>query len=121
MFRFLHTTIAVLSALAAGLMYYAIMHDWITPLDPQSNLGFVLQYIVIFDTLVCVPLGLWYNAKKDQLVGMLIASHPMLPAIICFYWLGCYRSMIWLAGIAAIAWYFTKHRQQFTNPNEPEL
>ena len=28
--------------------------------------------------------------------------------IFAFYWLGGYRSMLWVAAIAAIAWYFTK-------------
>jgi hypothetical protein len=28
--------------------------------------------------------------------------------IVAFYWLGAYKSMLWVAAIAAIAWYFAK-------------
>ena len=35
-------------------------------------------------------------------------SFSMLTGIAGYYLLGGYQSMIWIAAIAAIAWYFTK-------------
>lgn len=107
-----------------------IVKDIVSPINPMTTLGQVLQYIVIFDALICEPLGLWLHNKKcqalkgdptkgrseEQLKGyeqsarqrILLVSHPMIPALAAFYLLGGYQSMIWVAAIAAIGWYFTK-------------
>lgn len=118
-FNFWYWTIICLAVLAGGGMYYAVTHNLVSVIAPNGQLGQIVQYLVIFDTLIAVPLGLWLNAKKNQLIGMLVASHPMIPAIVCAYWMGGYTSMIWLAGISAIAWYFCKHRQEFF-PSAPQ-
>lgn len=117
-FNFWYYTIALLAVVAGVGMYLAVTRGVIAAIEPNGTLGQVAQYVVIFDTIACVPLGLWWNAKRDQLVGMLIASHPMIPAIACAYWMGGYPSMLWLVGISAIAWYFCKHRQEFF-PEQP--
>ena len=37
-----------------------------------------------------------------------IVGGIMTPAVIMYFLLGCYRPMIWVAAISAVAWYFTK-------------
>ena len=48
----------------------------------------------------------------------------VMPAsIIIYYYLGAYRPMMWVAAIAAIAWYFTKPTlgklEQEMKPKDP--
>lgn len=119
-FKLFHYGIMALTILCGAGMYLAVTRGMIAPISPMDSLGQTVQYLVIFDTLICVPLGVWLNAKKNALVGMLIASHPMVPAICCAYWMGGYTSMLYLAGISAIAWYFTKHREEYFTDNTPE-
>lgn len=110
--------IMVVSLLALTVMYYAFSHGLYEPLDCQSQLGVMIQYIIIFDALITIPGGLYLIKwrKPDTLekyrtlaiVRILSVSNAMPLGIIAFYWMGGYRSMLWVAAIAAIAWYFTK-------------
>lgn len=117
----------VLALLALTLMYYGMIHQWYEPIDRLSTLGVVVQYIIIFDALITIPGGL-YGFKRlcQNLKGMenktiqyakykklaiwriILVSNSMPLGIIAFYWMGAYQSMLWVAAIAAIAWYFTK-------------
>lgn len=117
----------IISLVALTGMYYGLLNDWYMPIDKQSTLGIVIQYIVIFDALITIPGGLYgfkrlceplqtmedragqlKRYRKIALWRIVLVSSAMPLGIIAFYWLGAYKSMLWVAAIAAIAWYFTK-------------
>lgn len=117
----------VLALIAMGVMYFLLIKGYLLPLDRMSTLGQVIQYIVIFDALVTIPGGLYgfkrmvsriWDMEDKQLqaqlyrkyasVRIILVSNSMVLGIIAYYWMGAYPSMLWLAGIGAIAWYFTK-------------
>ena len=99
-------------------MYYAFSKGLYEPLDRMSRLGQIVQYVVIFDTLLTIPLGLYlvkfFKPQTDQSYfkcaasRILLVSNTMPLGIVAFYWMGGYKSMLWVAAIAAIAWYFSK-------------
>ena len=99
-------------------MYYAFSKGLYEPLDTMSTLGKTVQYIIILDALITIPLGL-YLVKlfkpqtpktyfKTAGARILLVSNAMPLGIFAFYWMGGYKSMLWVAAIAAIAWYFSK-------------
>ena len=46
---------------------------------------------------------------KKIATGRILVVGLTMPMNIAFYYLfGCYKSMMWLAAMSAIAWYFTK-------------
>lgn len=120
--------IMVLTLLAGTLAYFLIMKDYVQPIDPLSTLGQAIQYIVIFDALITIPLGLYLCKKQctklstldnheEQLLGykkaaslrILLVGNTMVFAIAAFYLMvGAYQSMLWVAAVAAIGWYFSK-------------
>jgi hypothetical protein len=103
------------------------MKDYVQPIDSLSTLGQAIQYVVIFDALVTIPLGLYICKKQctklstldneeEKLQGykkaaslrILLVSNTMVFAIAAFYLMGAYQSMLWVAAVSAIGWYFTK-------------
>ena len=119
--------IMALTLLAGTLAYFLIMKDYVQPIDSLSALGQAIQYIVIFDALVTIPLGLYLCKKQctklsmldndeEKLQGykkaasqrILLVSNAMVFAIAAFYLMGAYQSMLWVAAVSAIGWYFTK-------------
>lgn len=119
--------IMVLTLLAGTLSYFLIMKEYVQPIDSLSNLGQIIQYIVIFDALVTIPVGLYLCKKQctklstleneeERLLGyqkaatirILLVSNTMVFAITAFYLMGAYQSMLWVAAVSAIGWYFTK-------------
>lgn len=119
--------IMVLTLLAGTLSYFLIMKEYVQPIDSFSNLGKIIQYIVIFDALVTIPVGLYLCKKQctklctleneeEKLLGyqkaatmrILLVSNTMVFAIAAFYLMGAYQSMLWVAAVSAIGWYFTK-------------
>lgn len=115
------------AVLTAALMYYLIMKDVFSPIDPMSGLGQVIQSIIIFLAVVSIPSGLYlFNRKCKKIRAIedeterlqaylkagrwriIVVSYSMLTGIAGYYLLGGYQSMIWIAAVAAIAWYFTK-------------
>lgn len=115
------------AVLTAALIYYLIMKDVFSPIDPMSGLGQVIQSIIIFLAVVSIPLGLYLfnrQCKKIRAIEdeterlqaylkagrwrIIVVSYSMLTGIAGYYLLGGYQSMIWIAAVAAIAWYFTK-------------
>ena len=119
--------IMALTLLAGTLAYFLIMKDYVQPIDSLSTLGQAIQYVVIFDALVTIPLGLYLCKKQctklstldneeEKLQGykkaaslrILLVSNTMVPAIAAFYLMGAYQSMLWVAAVSAIGWYFTK-------------
>lgn len=119
--------IMLLTLLAGTLSYFLIMKEYVQPIDSLSNLGQIIQYIVIFDALVTIPVGLYLCKKQctklctleneeEKLLGyqkaatirILLVSNTMVFAIAAFYLMGAYQSMLWVAAVSAIGWYFTK-------------
>lgn len=125
--NFYYYGMLVLAVLAATVTYFLIMKDIVLPINPLSVPGQVIQYIIILDAIVSMPLGLWlhkrvctrlaqqeeseqrtraYYASAARRIFMV--SNAMVLGIAAFYLMGGYQSMLWLAGISAIGWYFTK-------------
>ena len=119
--------IMALTLLAGTLAYFLIMKDYVQPIDSLSALGQAMQYIVIFDALVTSPLGLYLckkqctklsqldneeekkqGYKKAASLRIVLVSNTMVFAIAAFYLMGAYQSMLWVAAVSAIGWYFTK-------------
>lgn len=125
--NFYYYGIMVLTLLAGTLAYFLIMKDYVQPIDSFSMLGQIIQYVIIFDALVTIPLGLYLCKKqctklsvleneKEKLLGykqaatlrILLVGNTMVFAIAAFYLMGAYQSMLWVAAVSAIGWYFTK-------------
>jgi hypothetical protein len=123
--------IMALTLLAGTLAYFLIMKEYVQAIDSLSTLGQTIQYIVIFDALLTIPLGLYLCKKQcsklaeladssEQLKGyqkaatlrILLVSNAMVLGIVAFYLMGGYQSMLWVAAVAAIGWYFTKPSQR---------
>lgn len=123
----------ILAVVAATIMYLLIVKGIVLPIDPLSTVGKVTQYVVIFDALLTIPLGLYgfkracshllqslspdtptlteevyEKYQRYAIARILLVSNSMVLGIAAFYWLGCYQSMLWIAAIGAIGWYFTK-------------
>jgi len=123
----------VIALIALTAMYYAFSKNLYEPLDPSSHLGVIVQYIIIFDALLTIPFGLYlvkfFNPQTERkyfkLAGarILLVSNAMPLGIVAFYWMGGYKSMLWVAAIAAIAWYFSKptigKMEQEMKPQDP--
>ena len=125
--NFYYYGMMALTLLAGTLAYFLIMKDNVQPIDSLSTLGQVIQYIIIFDALVTIPLGLYLCKKQctklsvleneeEKLMGyqqaatlrILLVGNTMVFAIAAFYLMGAYQSMLWVAAVSAIGWYFTK-------------
>ena len=117
----------LLLVVLATAAYLLIIKEVIPVLDPLSQWGKVIQYAIIFDVLLTVPGGLWWHKKRCKQIAQIedeterltayyksaalricLVSNTMLFAIPAYYILGAYMSMMWVAAIAAIGWYFTK-------------
>ena len=127
--------VMVLTLVILTLFRYLYAHGMFTPVDPMSTLGMILQYAAIFGALVALPLGLylikWLKPETEERYTDLATLRILMiglimPMGICFYYLlGGYNPMMWLAGIGAIGWYFTKptvgkieHEMKPRDPNE---
>ncbi|MBR5678113.1 MAG: hypothetical protein IKX20_08235 [Paludibacteraceae bacterium] len=107
-----------ISLIVLTAMYYAFSKGLYEPLDRMSQTGQIVQYIIIFDALITIPFGLYLvklfkpQTPKKYLkcagARILLVSNAMPLGIFAFYWMGGYKSMLWVAAIAAIAWYFSK-------------
>lgn len=119
--------IMAMTLLAGTLAYFLIMKDYVTPIDSLSTIGQAIQYIIIFDALITIPLGLYLCKKQctklstleneeEKFLGyqkaaklrILLVGNTMIFAIAAFYLMGAYHSMLWVAAVSAIGWYFTK-------------
>ena len=117
----------ILALLSGTLSYFLIMKGYVLPIDSLSSFGQVIQYLVIFDALITIPLGLFICKKQctklssieneeEKLVGynksarmrILLVSNTMVFSIAAFYLMGAYQSMLWVAAVSAIGWYFSK-------------
>lgn len=119
--------IMALTVCVAITMYLLVVKHVVATIDPQSTLGQAGQYITILDVLLTVPLGLWKHKRKCAKIALIedenerleayrksaiwriiFVSNTMIFAFPLYYLLGGYMSMLWVAAIAAIGWYFTK-------------
>ena len=119
--------VLILTLISGTTSYFLIIKDFIQVVDPQSILGQVMQYIVIFDALLTIPTGLYLCKRKcvklaeledeeQKLAGykkaaiwrILLVSNTMVFGIAAFYLMGAYQSMLWITAVSAIGWYFTK-------------
>lgn len=119
--------IMAMTLLAGTLAYFLIMKDFVIPIDSFSTLGQTIQYIIIFDALITIPLGLYLCKKqctklsaleneekkmqgyqKAATLRILLVGNTMVFAIAAFYLMGAYQSMLLVAAVSAIGWYFTK-------------
>ena len=125
--NFYYYGMMALTLLAGTLAYFLIMKDYVQPIYSLSTLGQVIQYVIIFDALLTIPLGLYLCKKQctklsvleneeEKLTGykqaatlrILLVGNTMVFAIAAFYLMGAYQSMLWVAAVSAIGWYFTK-------------
>lgn len=125
--NFYYYGMMALTLLAGTLAYFLIMKDYVKPIDSLSTVGQIIQYIIIFDALITIPLGLYLCKKQctklsalenveEKLQGyqkaatlrILLVGNTMIFAIAAFYLMGAYQSMLWVAAVSAIGWYFTK-------------
>ena len=119
--------IMIMTLLAGTLAYFLIMKDYVKPIDSLSTVGQIIQYIIIFDALITIPLGLYlckkqctklstlenveeklHGYQKAATLRILLVGNTMVFAIAAFYLMGAYQSMLWVAAVSAIGWYFTK-------------
>ena len=123
----------VIALIVLTAMYYAFSKGLYEPQDPQAHNNVILQYVIIFDALITIPLGLYLvkltKPKTEEKYfkvaasRILLVSNTMPLGILAYYGFGCYQSMLWVAAIAAIAWYFTKptlgKMEQEMKPEDP--
>lgn len=118
---------AVLTVLVWTVCYYLNSKGLLPIIDRMSVTGQVVQYIVILNALICIPLGLYWFKRQCQSIRLIedeqarideyirkdkvrivLVSQTMVVAMLGFWLLSQYQSMIWVAAIGAIGWYFTK-------------
>ena len=110
--------VMVFTLIILAFMYYVASRPDFEPVDTMSDLGIIVQYAAIFITLVAIPFGLYQikyrkpktyeDYKNAAAFRIFLCGSPMSMNIAVYYLLGCYRPMIWVAAISAIAWYFSK-------------
>ena len=110
--------VMVFTLIVLGAMYYLTSQPDFEPLAPLEQVGMILQYVAIGVALVAIPFGLYMvklfkpdtlEKYKEIATGRILVVGLTMPMNIAFYYLfGCYKSMMWLAAMSAIAWYFTK-------------
>jgi hypothetical protein len=120
-------SIMALTLLSGTLAYFAIMKDYVAHIAPLSTLGQALQYIIILDALLTIPAGLYWCKRQCKKLSLLedeqakyegykkaatwrivLVGNTMVLGIAAFYLMGAYQSMLWVTGVSAIGWYFTK-------------
>lgn len=119
--------IMALTVCVAAVAYFLVVKQLISPIDPLSRIGKIAQYIIIFDVLLTLPFGLWKHKKNCTKIAkiedeearlkayqqsamwrIILVSNTMIWAFAAYYLMGAYMSMLWVAAISAIGWYFTK-------------
>jgi len=110
--------VMVFTLVILGVMYYLATRPDFEPVNTMDSLGLILQYVAMGMTLVTIPFGLyivkWFKPDtlekyRELAIGrILVIGFTMPMNIAFFYLLGGYKPLMWLAGMSAIAWYFTK-------------
>ena len=124
----LYYAFMVLAVAVLGIGYYLINKQIFIPFNPLENTAVILQYCVLFAVLAGVPFALWYpkyickkrlaamedKAEQEQAyikvarLRIVIVGLCLVLSSCAYILMGCYKSMIWLTAITAVAWYFTK-------------
>lgn len=127
--------VMVFTLIILGVMYYLTSRPDFEPVNPLESLGMILQYAAIGITLVAIPFGLYVvklfkPATLEKYLDIatwriLMVGLTMPMNIAFFYLLGSHQPMMWLAGMSAIAWYFTKptlgKMEQEMTPDDPNV
>jgi len=127
--------VMIITLIALTIMYYLYMNQYFTPLDQNSPMGMIVQYIIIFDALITIPFGLYLikwrkpqtleKYQKLAIIRILLVSNAMPLGIIAYFWMGAYMSMFWVAAVSAIGWFFTKPTigkvEKEMTPEDPNL
>ena len=129
--------IMVFTILVLTASYYLRTNGILPFIDHLDPLGVKIQYFVIFDALITIPLGLYLvkwrkpteleQYRKLAKWRILLVCNSMPLAIFAHYLMGTpqYRSMFWVAAIAAVAWYFTKpsvgKMEKEMTPDDPNI
>ena len=119
--------VLILTLISGTLAYFLIMKDFVQDIKPESTFGLVLQYVIIFDALLTIPMGLYFckrqctelatladeerklaGYKKAATLRILLVGNTMIFGIAAFYLMGGYMSMLWITAVSAIGWYFSK-------------
>lgn len=125
--------IMVLTLLVLTGMYYLTGQEDFEPYNPNEGVGLLLQYIVMGMALICIPFGLYavkffkpkdYEKYEGAATYRICAVGLIMPLAICVYFtLGCHQPLMWIAGMAAIAFIFTKptlgKMEQEMKPEDP--
>ena len=114
-------------------------------IDPLSQFGQILSYVVIMYGIISIPGSLWWFKKQMKKVSEMTDETAQRArylqcatirvsaigagaamAIIAFYYLGTYQPMLWCAGIAILAQFFCKPTDrkiylEINNKNEEDL
>lgn len=117
----------LLTIISGTVAYFLIVEDIVSPIAPLSTIGQVLQYVVIFDALLTIPIGLYLckrqctklaectdeitkltGYKRAATLRIVLVSNTMILGISAFYLMGAYQSMLWITAVSAIGWYFAK-------------
>ena len=150
MYRRPLTTLLIIhySFMAFNLLVLLILY-WINSMDKfvlrfidlYTTEGTILQWAVIMDALITIPMGLyWFKRKCDDIrliedyetrvtryvafsvVRLILVLNSMLLGCGAFYVLGGHKPMLWVAAISAIAWTFCKPSgQQMENDLDPNI
>lgn len=127
--------VMVVTLIAVSVLYYLRVKGMIEPLDKMSQAGIIVQYVIIFDALTSIPLGLylikWRKPKtleqytKLATARILLVSNAMPLGIIAYFWMNAHMPMFWVAAVAAIGWFFTKPTlakvDKEMNPDDPNM
>lgn len=127
--------VMVVTLIAVSVLYYLRVKGMIEPLDKMSQAGIIVQYVIIFDALISIPLGLylikWRKPKtleqytKLATARILLVSNAMPLGIIAYFWMNAHMPMFWVAAVAAIGWFFTKPSlakvDKEMNPDDPNM
>ena len=119
--------VLILTLISGTLAYFLIMKDFVQDIKPESTFGLVLQYVIIFDALLTIPMGLYLckrqctelatladeerklaGYKRAATLRILLVGNTMIFGIAAFYLMGGYMSMLWITAVSAIGWYFSK-------------
>ena len=114
-------------------------------IDPLSQYGQIISYVVIMYVIVSIPGALWWFKKQMKkvcevqdeaakrarylqcaIIRVATIGNGAVFAIIAFYYLGNYQPMLWCAGIAVLAQFFCKPSDrkiylEINNKNEDDL
>lgn len=112
--------IMVFSVIVLTVMFLLRDKEILPHINYLSQRGVFIQYFVIFDALITIPLGLYLvkwrkttdlnKYRKLATWRILLVGNSMPLGIAAHYLMGTpqYRAMFWVAAVAAVAWYFTK-------------